>query len=145
MTSESRHLSQLINRPAAEVYDYTSNPANLPEWAPGLGSAVEQVDGRWFVETPEGRVGFAFAPRNQFGVLDHDVTWPSGDIVHIPMRVITDESGSEVVFTLRRLAGMSDADFERDAAAVAADLSRLRRVLEDASHSGQPGPGVAQA
>ena len=64
MTSESKHLSERINRPADEVYDYASDPANLPEWAPGLGSSVEQVDGRWFVDTPMGRVGFAFAPRN---------------------------------------------------------------------------------
>jgi hypothetical protein len=34
------------------------------------------------------------------------------------------------VFTLRRLPGMSDEDFTRDAEAVAADLSRLKRVSE---------------
>ncbi len=135
MTSESKHLSERINRPADEVYDYASDPANLPEWAPGLGSSVEQVDGRWFVDTPTGRVGVAFAPRNQYGVLDHDVTLPSGEIIHMPVRVITDGSGCEVVFTLRRLPGMSDEDFERDAHAVAADLTRLKRVLEGASHS----------
>ena len=135
MTSESKHLSERINRPADEVYDYASDPANLPEWAPGLGNSVEQVDGRWFVDTPTGRVGVAFAPRNQYGVLDHDVTLPSGEIIHMPVRVITDGSGCEVVFTLRRLPGMSDEDFERDAHAVAADLTRLKRVLEGGRHS----------
>jgi hypothetical protein len=44
--------------------------------------------------------------------------------------VIADGSGSEVVFTLRRRAGMSDEDFKADAEAMAADLSRLRQVLE---------------
>jgi polyketide cyclase/dehydrase/lipid transport protein len=57
MTSPSKHLSERIDRPADEVYDYASDPANLPEWAPGLGSSVEQVKGRWFVETSMGRVG----------------------------------------------------------------------------------------
>ena len=136
MTSESKHLSERINRPADEVYDYASDPANLPEWAPGLGSSVEQVDGRWFVDTAMGRVGFAFAPRNTYGVLDHDVTLPTGEIIYNPLRVITDGSGSEVIFTLRRLPGMSDEEFERDADAVAADLTRLKRVLEGAGHSG---------
>ena len=37
---------------------------------------------------------------------------------------------SEVVFTLRRPPGMSDEDFRADAAAVAADLTRLKHVLE---------------
>jgi hypothetical protein len=82
------------------------------------------------VDTPTGRVGVAFAPRNKYGVLDHDVTLSSGEVIYIPVRVITDGSGCEVVFTLRRLPGMSDRDFERDADAVAADLTRLKRVLE---------------
>ena len=130
MTPESRHLSEWIDRPASEVYEYASEPANLPRWAPGLGSSVEKIDDRWFVETSEGRAGFAFVPRNEFGVLDHDVTLPSGEVVSNPMRVIADDHGCEVVFTLRRRPGMSDEDFEADADAVAADLGRLKQVLE---------------
>jgi Polyketide cyclase / dehydrase and lipid transport len=134
VTSESRHISEWIERPAAEVYGYASDPANLPHWAPGLGSSVEQIDERWFVETSEGRVGFAFVQRNEYGVLDHYVTLPSGEVVYNPMRVIADgTSGTscEVVFTVRRRQGMSDEDFNADADAVAADLARLKRVLEE--------------
>lgn len=130
MSSGSRHISERIARPADEVYDYAADPASLPQWAPGLGSSVEKIDGQWFVQTPQGRVGFAFVQRNEYGVLDHYVTLPSGDVVYIPLRVIADGSGSEVVFTLRRRPGMSDQDFEADADAMAADLSRLRQVLE---------------
>jgi hypothetical protein len=131
MASESKHISEWINRAANEVYDFASDPANLPQWAPGLGSRVEQVDGRWFVETTMGRVGLDFAPRNDYGVLDHDVTLPSGEVIYNPMRVIADGTGSEVVFTLRRLPGMSDEDYARDAAAVAADLASLKALLEE--------------
>ncbi len=130
MTSESRHISEWIDRPADEVYKYASDPANLPQWAPGLGSSVEKVGERWFVETSMGRVGFAFVRRNEYGVLDHHVTLPSGEIVYNPMRVIADGSCCEVVFTLRRRPGMSDEDFRCDADAVAADLTRLKRVFE---------------
>jgi hypothetical protein len=130
MTSTSRHLSQWIDRRAEEVYDYASDPANLPQWAPGLGSAVEKVGEQWFVETSMGRVGFAFVQRNEYGVLDHYVTLPSGETFHNPMRVIADGDGCEVLFTVRRLPGVSDEEFARDADAVAADLARLKRVLE---------------
>jgi len=130
MTSDSRHLSEWIDRPAGEVYEYALEPANLPRWAPGLGSSVEKVDDRWFVETSEGRAGFAFVRRNEFGVLDHDVTLPSGEVVYNPMRVIADDRGCEVVFTLRRRPGMSDENFKADADAVTADLARLKQVLE---------------
>jgi len=43
VASESRHISTSIKRPATEVYDYAANPANLPEWAAGLGGSIERV------------------------------------------------------------------------------------------------------
>jgi hypothetical protein len=46
------------------------------------------------------------------------------------MRVIPDGDGCEVVFTLRRQPGMTDADFSRDAGLVLADLRALKRLLE---------------
>ena len=130
MPSRSRYLSEWIARPAADVYEYASNPAHVPEWAPGLGTSVEQVDGRWFVDTPSGRAALTFAERNDYGVLDHQVTLPSGKVVYVPMRVTSDGDGSEVTFGLRRLAGMTDEEFERDAGLVQADLARLKRVVE---------------
>ena len=132
MPAESKQISASIDRPAADVYRYASDPAHIPIWAPGLGSSVENIDGRWFVETPAGRAGFAFVERDEFGVLDHEVTLPSGDVIYNPMRVVPDGDGCEVVFTLRRLPDMSDADFERDAGLVQADLNRLKRVMEAA-------------
>jgi hypothetical protein len=130
MERETLHLSQRIARPADEVYEYAADPANIPEWAPGLGSAVENVAGSWFVEAPMGRVRVAFAERNAFGVLDHEVTLPSGEVVHNPMRIIPDADECDAVFTLRRQPGMSDDEFARDAAAVAADLVRLKEIVE---------------
>jgi hypothetical protein len=128
--SGSRHIGVRIDRPVREVYDYASDPSNLPAWAPGLGSSVERIDGQWIVESPMGRVVVAFATRNDLGVLDHDVTLPSGETFHNPMRAIADGTGCEVVFTLRRRPGMSDQDVDRDADAVLADLVALKRVLE---------------
>src|SRR5690242_10971434 len=86
--SDSRHISAHIERAAKEVYDYASNPSSLPEWASGLGSSIDMIDGRWIAESPMGRVVVAFTPRNEFGVLDHSVTLPSGETVYNPMRVI---------------------------------------------------------
>jgi hypothetical protein len=130
MKTESRHLSVHIERPVAEVYAFASDPVNLPRWAPGLGSSVVQVDGDWFVETPQGRVGVRFVPANDYGVLDHEVLTPSGETVYVPLRAIADRDGCEVVFTLRRGAGMTEAEFERDTALVTGDLARLKKVLE---------------
>ncbi|WP_375483829.1 SRPBCC family protein [uncultured Jatrophihabitans sp.] len=131
MTDEhTRHLGVRIDRPAAAVYAFAGNPTNLPSWAPGLSSAVTLEDGRWIADSPMGRVAFAFAPPNDFGVLDHEVTLPSGEVVLNPMRAIPNGTECDVVFTLRRRPGVSAEEFERDAAAVSRDLQNLKRVLE---------------
>ncbi|MGO4750240.1 SRPBCC family protein [Streptomyces sp. 2MCAF27] len=130
---ESRHISTHIDRPAKAVYDYASNPSNLPRWAHGLGKSIAEIDGQWIADSsPLGRVVVAFAPENEFGVLDHDVTLPSGETVYNPVRVIADGTGCEVVFTLRRQPDMSDEDFQRDTDAVTRDLATLKQVMERA-------------
>lgn len=131
MGSSSRHISVVIERPASEVYDFAGDPLNLPRWAAGLAdSEVTRVGDSWVTESPMGPVAFTFAPPNDFGVLDHDVTLPSGQVVHNPLRVIADGSHCEVVFTLRQRPGMTDEAFERDADAVARDLAALKSVVE---------------
>lgn len=128
---ESRHLSVPIDRTADDVYAYASDPWNLPAWARGLGGSIKKIDGQWVAESsPMGRVVVTFVPRNELGVLDHHVTLPSGETTYNPVRVVSDGTGSEVVFTLRRQPQTSDAEFERDASMVAADLNRLRELME---------------
>ena len=45
------------------------------------------------------------------------------------MRVLNNDGGSEVVFTLYRLPGVTDDEYEQDAATIAADLKRLAATL----------------
>lgn len=128
--SESQHLSTHIERPAAEVYAYAVNPANLPNWAAGLSGAIEQRDGRWFAESPMGEVEVTIVPENPYFVLDHEVKLTDGTTFNNPMRVIADGTGCEVVFTLRRRVDQSDDDYEADATAIRTDLATLKRLLE---------------
>jgi hypothetical protein len=130
MASESRHVSLDILRPPDEVYGYTSDHTNLPNWASGIGDSIELVDGEWMVESPMGRLTIRFAEPNDLGVLDHTVTLESGETFYNPMRVIQHERGSEVVFTLRRSDDQTDEQFEADAATVLADLHTLKALLE---------------
>lgn len=130
VTLESKHISARIERPVSTAYEYAADPANLPEWAPGLGTSVVEIDGKWWVETPSGRVSVKFVPRNEYGILDHHVTLPSGEVVYNPLRVFANGEGCDVVFTLHKTPGMSAEEFERDAGLVQADLTRLKQVLE---------------
>ena len=64
------------------------------------------------------------------GILDHDVTLPNGTVVHNSLRVIRNDKGSEIVFSLFKRPGMTDDEFHRDAALVREDLVRLKDILD---------------
>jgi hypothetical protein len=73
-----------------------------------------------------------FAPPNDFGVVDHVVTPLTGGdpAVDVPLRVVPNGPGSEVLLTLFQQPGMSEAQYAADAALVQADLARLKQALE---------------
>lgn len=131
----SRHVSVWIDVPADAVYAYASDPRQLVTWAAGLAEGGLRLTPRgWVADSPMGEVTVEFTATNTLGVLDHVVRLPSGEAVYNPMRVVpagVDATSCEVVFTVRQRPGMTDAQFEADAAAVAADLETLRRLLED--------------
>jgi uncharacterized protein YndB with AHSA1/START domain len=123
-------LSIAIDRPPAAVYEFVSDPRNLPRWAKGLGSAIKPEGVDWIVETLGGPVRLRFAEPNELGVLDHYVRPAQGPEVYIPMRVVANGLGSELTFTLFRTASMSEQAFEEDSEAVKRDLESLKAVLE---------------
>lgn len=126
----SHHVSRVIAAQASTVYAFAADPDNLPKWASGLAtSPVSRRGEALVVDSPMGEVTVHFRPPNDFGVLDHDVTLPSGDVVTNPVRVLEHPDGAEIVFTIRQLA-MSDAEFDRDTATVGADLDSLKKLLE---------------
>ncbi|HLS50137.1 MAG TPA: SRPBCC family protein [Actinomycetaceae bacterium] len=126
----SRHISTVVSADPAAVYAFAADPDNLPRWAAGLARSEVSRDGDVLrASSPMGEVTVRFAPANDLGVLDHDVTLPTGATVTNPLRVLAHPDGAEIVFTLRQLK-LSDEEFERDAAMVEADLARLKAIVE---------------
>lgn len=130
MTLKANNISVSINRPATQVYDFASNPKNLPTWASGLSGSIKKVEDTWIAEAPMGRVVIKFADTNVFGVLDHNVILPSGVSVYNPMRVVPNGDGSEIIFTLFCQADTSEDKFQEDAEWVKKDLEKLKMLLE---------------
>lgn len=129
MQSRIIHLS--VEKPWAQVYGFASDPQNMPRWAAGLGGGLKPDGNEWIADGgPLGEVRVNFAPANEFGVIDHVVTLPDGLKVYNALRVTPNGSGAEVSFTLLRLDGMTDEDFEQDASAITADLETLKSLLE---------------
>jgi hypothetical protein len=127
---EARPITVSIARPAGQVYDFAHKPESFPKWAAGLGAGLTRDGDRWIALGPDGDVQVRFSPRNPYGVLDHWVTLPDGTEVSIPLRVVANGDGAEVTLTLFRAPGMDAARFERDQGMVAADLAKLKALLE---------------
>lgn len=127
---ESRTLTVAIARDADAVYQFVSNPANLPRWAPAFCKSVRQVGGEWLMETNAGPMQVRFVPPNKFRVADHFVSPAPGVEIYVPLRVLPNGAGSEVVFTLFRSPTMPPEKFAEDLRLVTQDLQTLRRALE---------------
>lgn len=126
----SRTVSVSIASPPAHVYDFASNPENMPRWARAISNSIAYESGEWVIQSPDGPVTIRFTERNAYGILDHAVKLPSGQEIHVAMRVIPNGGGSEVIFTLFQLPGMSEEQFAEDARMVEGDLRNLKQALE---------------
>ena len=127
---KSRTLSVSINCDPGRVYEFVSKPENLPKWAKMFCRSIKKSNGKWIAETPQGPVKVRFTGKNNFGVLDHYVNPGPGVEVFVPMRVVPNASGSEVLLTLFQLAGMSDEKFAEDIGWVRQDLRTLKGIME---------------
>jgi len=131
----TRHISVWVAAAPEVVYALAADPATWPRWAAGLAAGgLRQTGQGWVADSPMGEVVVEFSPANEFGVLDHVVRMPDGEAVYNPLRVVPAGPGEqrcEVVFSLRRRDDMTEAQFEEDAAAVAADLEALRALAEN--------------
>ena len=127
---ESHTLTVSIARAADVVYQFISNPANLPQWATAFCKSIRPAGSDWLMETTVGPMRVRFVPPNAFRVADHFVSPAPGVEIHVPMRVLQNGCGSEVVFTLFRSPEMPPEKFAEDIRLVTQDLQTLKRVLE---------------
>lgn len=125
-------VSETVAAPVQAVYEFARRRENLRLWASGLASAdVEQEGDHWVVaDSPMGRIEIRMAPKNEFGVLDHDVTTPDGTTTHNAFRVTPVDDGCALTFVVLRGAGHSDDAFVADAAHVLKDLRALKALVE---------------
>ena len=130
MIFTSRTLSVSIDSHPGKVYGYISDPENLPRWATAFCKSVRKSDAGWIVDTPQGPMKVRFVEKNDLGVLDHYVNPAPGVEVYVPMRVLSNGSGSEVIFTLFRLPDISDEKYAEDGGLVERDLRTLKSILE---------------
>lgn len=128
----SRTLGIAIELDWREAYEAVWRPEVFPKWATGLSMAPLEPaeDGWWKTEGPAGPVRIRFTARNGFGIMDHHVDTGSGAEIYVPMRIVANGQGAEVLFTLFRQPGISETAFAADVEWVVHDLATLKALVE---------------
>ena len=128
---KSRTMNTSINSNPQIVYDFVSNLENLPRWAFNTFPSIRKVNGEWVVDTSQGQNKVMLAERNNFRILDHHVKLTSGVEVYVPMRVVKNGDGSEVMLTVFQTPEMTDERYAEDIKTVEKDLNHLKTLIEE--------------
>lgn len=127
----ARTFSVSIDREWRALYEQIWRPEFFPKWASGLAqSELRQSGNDWLADGPEGPIRIRFTTHNEHGVMDHFVATAAGNEVYIPLRVIQNGAGAEVMLTLFRQPDMDDERFSADAKWVVRDLKALKVLIE---------------
>ena len=127
----ARTFSVTIDQEWRALYERIWRPEFFPNWASGLAESGMRADGDcWLADGPEGPIRIRFTPHNDLGVMDHYVDLGSGEEVHVPLRVIQNGKGAEVMLTLFRQPDMDEERFAADIRWVNRDLKALKKLVE---------------
>lgn len=126
----ARTFSVSIRHEWQALYERIWHPQFFAQWAAGLSDSELRPDGdAWVADGADGPIRIRFTPHNEFGVMDHWVE--AGElVVHVPLRVLANGDGAEVLLTLYRQPGMSDDDYSSDIKLVSRDLKALKALIE---------------
>lgn len=84
----------------------------------------------WLADTVMGERLIEFAPHNRFGVLDHAIYKPGEVPMFMPLRVVANGDGTELIYTFFKRPGMSDEQLASTMEWIESDLWGLKSLLE---------------
>lgn len=144
-TQETRTLTVTIDAPFEAVTTDLADPARHLEWATEFfaGPGRQQEDGSVIAMVPMmgGDVRFRIVGDAEVGILDillAPVGAPYGP--PLPVRVIPNGDGADVLWTLARMPGADDETWEQGLESMSRELSALKDRLEDPSYAGTTAP-----
>lgn len=127
----ARTYSVSIKRNWRDLYEEIWHPQIFPQWAAGLSeSDLHQEGERWIATGAEGQISILFTPHNSLGVMDHIVRMDDMPDIQVPLRIVENEEGAEIMLTLFRQPDMTDERFSSDAKLIMRDLRALKTMAE---------------
>ena len=116
-------LTATLDVPHSQAFRFFADVENLPVWATEFCQSLDKVDGRYYVESPEGRLLFEIEADEATGVVDMSSGPDEDHLMRFPCRVVAlPGERSAFFFSLLQAPGVDDEQFE-------AQLGGLRREL----------------
>lgn len=126
----SQTISLTIPRNWVDLYETIWKPDYFPKWIGALSETTLEQDGTWWkIVGAESAKKIRFTDHNPYGVMDRYVDTGFGKEAVVPMRVVGNEEGSEVLITIFRQPFTSEEKFAEEIATVQQDLQRLHTLL----------------
>ena len=126
----SQTLTLTVPRNWLDLYETIWQPTCFAKWVSDLKGATLVQEGQyWRAKRGENSLKLRFTPHNPFGVMDYWTDNGSGKERYMPMRVIANGQGAELVAVLYCQPFTSDAHFVQEVAALRADMERLLYLL----------------
>ena len=114
------------------LFDFISNPHNLPQWAPALCDSVTEQNGEFLLQTSFAPVKLQYKSNKQFGVIDL-VLSPALPIpikITAHTRIIPGSNESLFIFTHFQLPLLGEETFRKQKEKVTRGLAKLKEIIE---------------
>lgn len=126
----SHTLSLAIPRNWVDLYETIWKPEFFPKWASGLSQTLLEPDGSsWRGKGPNGTIKVRFTEHNPYCIMDHYIDTGMTKEIFVPMRIVANCAGSQVLITVFRQPLLSDERFNAELERVNTDLQRLHTLL----------------
>jgi uncharacterized protein YndB with AHSA1/START domain len=124
--AETRSIS--IAAPPETVLELVSDARRLPDWAPAFARAVEPAGQDWLIDSGAGQLRVRVRVSLEHGTVD--LLRPDDPSRGARMRILSNEDGSEFLFTLIFPAAADDKSIARQMTTVEAELRTVRDLCE---------------
>lgn len=126
----SHTVSLAIQRNCIDLYETIWKPDFFPKWVSALGQGPLEQDGNsWKSQGPHGPVKARFTDHNAFCIMDHYIDSGYSKEIFIPMRIVANEEGAQVLVTVFRQPLLSDEKFAQRLESAQHDLQTLHNLL----------------
>jgi hypothetical protein len=128
--SRSAIKSVDINAPLDIVFEFLSDPMNWPQYAVVNLKSVKPAQDDWYqTVTKFGEGLIKVHAVKQYGILDHTWRDPKASWT-VPARVVANQDGSTVMFTMYQPPVMTDQQFDQAMIEMDIEMTKLKEILE---------------